>query len=342
MLDPQLQAAGIYTDFSGLNALKTEARTHKKAALGEIAKQFEALLLSQMLKSMRQANSVFSEGNYLHSQQGDFYKEMYDHQLALSISQNHGIGLAKVLERQLGSQIQSGNGSHSESPDSSGQSLHTSIRDYPRTLPPMSAQLPGKFAVVTKLLDNNPDSGLGAQVRTERHEGQFAGPADFINQLAPLARKVGAESGIDARLLLAQAALETGWGRHLIRSGAGGNSHNLFGIKADDGWQGNKVSVTTTEYRDGRPLKEVAAFRAYPSYAASFRDYVAFLNANPRYQSVLEKAGNPQAYAQALQTSGYATDPAYGQKIQDILKRDSIQSALDLNRIGLSPTDSEE
>ena len=342
MLDPQLQAASIYTDFSGLDALKTEARTNKKAALGEIAKQFEALLLSQMLKSMRQANAVFSEGNYLHSQQGEFYQEMYDHQLALSISQNHGVGLAKVLQRQLGSQIHAGNGDTSKPKASAGQPLYSSIRDYPRTLPPMSAALPGKYAAVAKLLGKAPDAISGAQSPTGKDQGQFTDPADFVNQLAPLARKVGAESGIDPRLLLAQAALETGWGQHLIASGAGGNSHNLFGIKADEGWQGGKVTVATTEYRDGRPLKQVAAFRAYPSYAASFRDYVSFLKANPRYQSVLEKAGNPQAYAQALQASGYATDPAYGKKIQDILKRDSIQSALDLNRIGLSPSGSEE
>jgi len=260
MLDPKIQSADIYTDFSGLQALKTQARTNGKAALGEVAKQFEALLLSQMLKSMRQANSAFSQGNYLHSQQGDFYQEMYDHQLALSLSQHKGMGLAKVLERQLGAQI------HGGEPKSAAvgaaQSLYTSIRDYPRTLPPISAQLPRKYAAVSQLLN-----GAGADQATDTPSATtdgFNSPADFVSRLAPIAKKVGAESGIDPRLLIAQAALETGWGQHMI-SGNGKNSHNLFGIKADDGWQGGRIAVKTTEYRDGRPMKEVAPFRAYRS-----------------------------------------------------------------------------
>ncbi len=337
MIDPKMQSADVYTDFSGLQALKTQARTNGKAALGEIAKQFEALLLSQMLKSMRQANSAFAQGNYLHSQQGDFYKEMYDHQLALSISQQKGIGLAKVLERQLGSQIHGDTAAGAKA--GSVQPLYSTIRDYPRTLPPISAQLPRKYAAVSRLMGGAGNASTATAPSTAT-DG-FDSPGDFVTRLAPIARKVGAEAGIDPRLLLAQAALETGWGQHMI-AGKGRNSHNLFGIKAGDGWQGGQIAVTTTEYRDGRPMKEVAPFRAYPDYQASFRDYVAFLKSNPRYQSVLQKADNPQAFAQALQESGYATDPAYGRKIRDIMQRDSIQSALDINRIGLAPTGNEE
>lgn len=338
MIDPQIQNADIYTDFSGLNALKNEARTNKKAALGQVAKQFEALLISQMMKAMRQANEVFAKGTYLDSHNGKLYQEMYDHQLALSLSQHQGIGLAKVLERQLGQQIEG-----SKSPKTPSHSLLSSIRDYPRSLPPISPELPGQYDRVVKLLDQNKgqqnaDNKSGADASAD-HAGAFTSPEDFVNRLSPIARQVGNQTGISPKLLLAQAALETGWGQHMIVSGKGRNSHNLFGIKANDGWQGDSVSVTTTEYRDGRPMKEVAPFRAYADYAASFKDYASFLQSNPRYQAVLQQVDNPNAFAKALQDSGYATDPDYGKKIQDIMQRSPIESALDTQRLGITPGD---
>lgn len=336
MLDPQARNADIYTDFSGLNALKTEAHSHKKGALNQVAKQFEALLISQMLKAMRQSNEVFAKGTYLDSQNGKLYQEMYDHQLSLSLSQHQGIGLAKVLERQLSQQIDGG-----AKAQDSAHPLYSSIRDYPRSLPPISPDLPGHYGKVSKLLDQKDGPSQGARGNQNGAStdgpGAFSSPEEFVRRLSPVARRIGEKTGISPKLLLAQAALETGWGQHMIVSSKGRNSHNLFGIKAGEGWQGDRVSVTTTEYRDGRPMKEVAPFRAYPSYSASFQDYASFLQSNPRYQSVLQQAGNPAAFTQSLQDSGYATDPDYGKKIQDIMQRSPIESALDVQRLGLTP-----
>jgi len=125
---------------------------------------------------------------------------------------------------------------------------------------------------------------------------------------------------------VAQAALETGWGRHMIRGEQGEPSFNLFGIKADSRWKGDAVSLTTTEYREGLPMKEQASFRAYQDYESSFRDYAAFLESNPRYRDVLSAADKPEVFAEKLQEAGYATDPNYGSKIRQIMNRDSLMT----------------
>ena len=147
-----------------------------------------------------------------------------------------------------------------------------------------------------------------------------------MTELLPMAERVARDSGIDPKLMVAQAALETGWGRHMIRGEQGEPSFNLFGIKADSRWQGDAVSITTTEYREGLPMKEQASFRAYTDYESSFRDYVSFLESNPRYREVLSVADQPEVFAEKLQEAGYATDPNYGSKIRQIMNRDSLMT----------------
>ncbi|HCW90173.1 MAG TPA: flagellar assembly peptidoglycan hydrolase FlgJ, partial [Marinobacter sp.] len=153
---------------------------------------------------------------------------------------------------------------------------------------------------------------------------RFESPAQFVSSLMPVARQIAGESGVSPRLLVAQAALETGWGRHMIEGDGGQPSHNLFGIKADHRWQGDSVNIATTEYREGIPMSERAAFRAYPDYQSSFRDYVDFLESNPRYRAALESADNPDQFAEQLQKAGYATDPDYAAKIRRIMNGDSM------------------
>lgn len=324
MQDPRFQSASIYTDINSLSSLRGESKKDPKAVLKEVAKQFESMFISQMLKSMRKANEVFAEGDMLNSNQTQFYQQMFDSQLALTMSQHGGIGLAKVLERQLSKVIPGGkrSGSSATAADTASSKTLNSIQDYPRTLPPLSVKLNEQLKAVDKLVQSSttPDG---------THNGTFASPQDFVNRLLPLAKQAGKATGVDPRVLLAQAALETGWGQHMITGADGTASHNLFGIKAGDGWQGHSVKVTTTEYRDGKALKEVAPFRAYDSYAASFQDYVKFLQGNPRYQAVLKQADDPEAFTGALQQAGYATDPSYSQKIQSIMDSDSMRSALD-------------
>lgn len=327
MQDPRVQHAQVYTDFSGLNALKTQARSDKQAALEQVAKQFESLFLSEMLKSMRKAGEVFAEGNYLNSNESEMYRDMFDSQISLSMAGGTGTGLAQALVRQLSRQVP---GMDSEGARSA--SHRATIADYDRTLPAISRELPEHMNQVASLAGSVPDAGSdkapshkalgGAQSLPET----FDSPEHFVRELMPFAKKIADESGIDPGLMIAQAALETGWGRHMITGDAQQPSFNLFGIKADSRWAGEAVTITTTEFRDGVAMKEQAAFRAYPDYEASFRDYVAFLEANPRYKDVLASAHQPDVFADKLQQAGYATDPEYGSKIRRIMNRDSLMT----------------
>jgi flagellar protein FlgJ len=166
-------------------------------------------------------------------------------------------------------------------------------------------------------------SGSVAQAEPET----FETPADFVATLLPLAQRLAPEIGVDPRVLVAQAALETGWGRHISQDSSGRNSRNLFNIKADSSWQGERVGVSTLEYRGGVAVRESAAFRAYGSFEQSFEDYVSFLQQNPRYRQALEQAADPEAYLQELQAAGYATDPAYAKKIGRIFDSELLLQA---------------
>ncbi|MBW7469591.1 flagellar assembly peptidoglycan hydrolase FlgJ [Marinobacter sp. F4218] len=318
MQDYQVKQAQVYTDFSGLNALKSQARTDKRAALEEVARQFESLFLSEMLKSMRKAGDVFAEGNYLNSSQSEFYRDMFDSQLSLTMAKGQGTGLAEALVRQLGQQV--------PGLDNRGGKLaghRASLADYDRSLPALSTRLPEQLEKVETVVRNaKPESATDAGALPER----FDSPEHFVRELLPVAERIARDSGIDPKLMVAQAALETGWGRHMIRGENSRPSFNLFGIKADSRWQGDAVTITTTEYREGLPLKEQADFRAYADYEASFRDYVSFLESNPRYRDVLSVADQPDLFADKLQEAGYATDPNYGEKIRRIMSRDSLMT----------------
>ncbi|MTI77118.1 flagellar assembly peptidoglycan hydrolase FlgJ [Marinobacter flavimaris] len=318
MQDYSLQQARVYTDFSGLNALKTQARTDKRAALEEVARQFESLFLSEMLKSMRKAGDVLSEGNYLKSNQSDLYRDMFDNQMSLTMAGGQGTGLAEALVRQLSRQIP---GLDSEGDKLAGHKA--SLADYDRSLPALSASLPGQVQKVASVAQ---ESAVVPGKNVSELPDRFDSPEHFVSALLPVAKRISRDSGIDPKLMVAQAALETGWGRHMIRGERGEPSFNLFGIKADSRWEGDAVSITTTEYREGLPMKEQASFRAYRDYESSFRDYVSFLESNPRYRKVLSAADKPEVFAEKLQEAGYATDPNYGGKIRQIMSRDSLMT----------------
>lgn len=320
MQTSRLDQAQIYTEFSGLNALKTQARTDRKSALEQVAKQFESLFLSEMLKSMRSANKVLSEGSYLSSSQSEFYQDMFDSQLSLSMSRQQGLGLADALVRQLSEQI--------PGMSAGGQALaghHASIRDYDRSLPALSPRLPEEVDRVREVVAAAPEEPEPAPAADTPMPVRFSSPEEFVSHLLPIAETVAAESGLNPQVMVAQAALETGWGRHMIENGAGKPSFNLFGIKADSRWQGESVNIATSEYREGVKMSERANFRSYQDFESSFRDYVHFLQNNPRYRDVLASADDPDVFADKLQAAGYATDPAYGEKIRRILDRDFLQ-----------------
>lgn len=321
MQDNRLQQAQIYTDFSGLNALKTQARSDKDAALEQVARQFESLFLAEMLKSMRKAGDVFAEGNYLNSNESEFYRDMFDSQVSLSMANGSGTGLAEALVRQMSRDV--------PGMDSQGGRLaghRATLADYDRSVPAISRNLPEQMKAVEEVARSVPQEKPEQISIAADLPLTFESPEHFVQELMPFAQRIGQESGIDPRLMVAQAALETGWGRHMIKGDGDQPSFNLFGIKADTRWGGDAVSITTTEFRGGVPMKERADFRAYPDYEASFRDYVDFLNSNPRYRDVLASADEPEVFADKLQEAGYATDPEYGSKIRRIMNRESLMT----------------
>ncbi|UVE16388.1 flagellar assembly peptidoglycan hydrolase FlgJ [Pseudomonas sp. LS44] len=148
----------------------------------------------------------------------------------------------------------------------------------------------------------------------------FSSPEEFIATMLPMAQDAADKIGLDARYLVAQAALETGWGKSIIQQQDGSSSHNLFGIKAQ-GWDGESARVLTTEYKGGQAVKEAANFRAYDSYQQSFHDYVDFLQSNGRYGDALDATDNPTQFVKELQAAGYATDPQYARKVAQIAKQ---------------------
>lgn len=165
------------------------------------------------------------------------------------------------------------------------------------------------------------DDGRIAQPPLARGKSMFASADEFIATMLPMAQKAAERIGVDARYLVAQAALETGWGKSIIRQQDGGSSHNLFGIKTGSRWDGASARALTTEYEGGKAVKEIAAFRSYSSFEQSFHDYVSFLQGNDRYQNALDSAANPERFMQELQRAGYATDPQYARKVAQIARQ---------------------
>ncbi|WP_417776851.1 flagellar assembly peptidoglycan hydrolase FlgJ [Stutzerimonas xanthomarina] len=166
-------------------------------------------------------------------------------------------------------------------------------------------------------------NGVDAANPNAPSKTRFSSPAEFIATMLPMAEKAAKRLGVEPRFLVAQAALETGWGKSIIKQKDGTNSHNLFGIKAT-GWDGASAKVTTTEYVNGKATKEVAGFRAYDSFEHSFNDYVRLLENNDRYKPALQVAsasGNSERFVNELQRAGYATDPQYARKINQIARK---------------------
>ncbi|MBL8266922.1 flagellar assembly peptidoglycan hydrolase FlgJ [Steroidobacter sp.] len=270
-------------DFAGLATLRTDATTKQDTAtLKEAAKQFESLFTQMLLKSMRDANRSFSEGSMFSSQQGDFYQDMFDDQISMELSKGKGLGLADVLVRQLS---QSGMVKTTDATATQG----TAKTEFPAATQNVSA--------------------------AAEHQPLAKSKEDFVKQMWPHAQRAGESLGVDPSALVAQAALETGWGKAVPSHGSGSSSYNLFGIKAGSSWEGATANVPTLEFEDGVAVRKVERFRAYSSPADSFNDYARLIGNNPRYENARGAGGDVTTFASALQEGGYATDPNYAQKI---------------------------
>jgi flagellar protein FlgJ len=160
-----------------------------------------------------------------------------------------------------------------------------------------------------------------AQIPLAPAKKAFSSADEFVNTMLPMAKEAADRIGVDPRYLVAQAALETGWGKSVMRAQDGSSSHNLFGIKASSNWKGDSARAITSEFRNGAMVKETAEFRSYASYKDSFHDLVTLLQTNNRYQDVVKSADNPEQFVRELQKAGYATDPNYASKISQIAKQ---------------------
>ncbi|WP_412030897.1 flagellar assembly peptidoglycan hydrolase FlgJ [Halomonas sp. ML-15] len=320
-------------DMQGIQRLRHTASRDPNAGLDEAAKQFEALFVQMMMKSMREATP---RSDLLHSQQTEFYESLLDQQWAQHLS-GRGIGLAEQLVNQLEGR---GMVPEREQADSEADSLIAGIpRGTPRALSgglsageiserepadSAAAATPGSFLEALDLQRGTQrDASEAAQAASgaERSEPRSDQPDHvraFVDELAGPAQAASQATGVPAELILAQAALETGWGRHEIPDARGGNSHNLFGIKAGSRWQGETTDITTHEYLDGQRTRLTDTFRVYDSFEEAFTDYAQLIGDNPRYAGVVE-APNAEQAARALQQGGYATDPAYADKLVSIM-----------------------
>lgn len=267
-----------YSDINALQRLKGAGAEGIRAA----AQQFESLFIDIWLQSMRAAGNTFSEDSYLTSRETKLHQEMLDHQWAIHMAENGGLGLADVIVQQI-------------APDN--------VSESPR-------------------LSSGQPASEGLRIRTNGFKkAQFDSAEAFIEELIPTFRDALEGTPFSAVAVLAQSALETGWGQHIIQKANGDSSHNLFGIKADAHWHGEAVRVRTVEFSHGRARHTAAEFRRYENWEAAVRDYVQLISGNDRYSMVLEHAQDPERFADELQKAGYATDPAYARKLKSVINR---------------------
>ena len=251
-----IEQANIF-DSSKLNDLKRLAGQSSPEANRAVAQQFEALFLQVVLKNMR--DTVPQDGMF-DSETTRTYQGMYDQQLAMVMAQRGGMGLAAAIERQL-------NGTASYSPPT-----------YDLKGPPVAGQ-DATNAVLPK------DSTSSAN--TSNPASAAGGSRAFVDQMWSQAQDAARSIGVPTHFLIGQAALETGWGKSEIRKADGSPSYNLFNIKAGKSWNGLVVEAQTIEYEGGAPVTRTERFRAYGSYAESFRDYANLIGQSSRYAKVV-------------------------------------------------------
>nr|WP_314559536.1 flagellar assembly peptidoglycan hydrolase FlgJ [uncultured Pseudomonas sp.] len=396
--------SGSYSDLNRLNQLKVGDDKNSEGNMRKVAQEFESLFLSEMLKSMRSATEALGKDNPLNTPAAKQYQEMYDQQLAVSMSrEGGGIGLADVLMRQMqknkpvaaeaatlqgpaaaepakkvdvptpiaaGTQaegplgrsngqrplwayrveVPAGTSAHSNDMALMNQrriSLPSKLTDrlLAGIVPSADTITVAKAAPLrNSVSDDNVVKSTARSVAVSSDRMQvysravaqpplapakkaFSSQDEFVATMLPMAKAAAARIGVDPKYLVAQAALETGWGKSVMRAEDGSSSHNLFGIKAGQSWQGGQARAITSEFRDGAMVKETAQFRSYNSYQDSFHDLVTLLQSNDRYKEVVKSADNPEQFVRELQKAGYATDPAYASKISQIAKTmDSYQN----------------
>jgi peptidoglycan hydrolase FlgJ len=273
-------APTYYADFGGLEGLKSGVKANDPQAIRAAAQQFESLFTDMMLKSMREAKLSNGLGD---TQESDLYQDMYDQQIALKMSQGKGLGLAEMLVAQL---------TRNRAMKSVGANATSAAT------PPTPASVNGATPASSKPAPSTADK------------------ISFVKSVEPFAQQASSALGVAPETLIAQAALETGWGQHIPAASNGDSSFNLFGVKAGGSWRGDSVTSLTTEVSAGRASVLPQSFRSYDSLQQGVNDYVSLLQGNSRYQHALGTGSDVNAFAGGLARGGYATDPDYVQKLQ--------------------------
>lgn len=296
-------------DVNGLNALKRQARANSPESNKAVARQFEALFLQTVLKAMRDATP---HDGIFDSEQSRMYESMLDQQLAQVLTtKGAGTGLAAMIEKQLSR-------ANVDPQELGDLPLIPTARPYPLPAAPAGIPLPQ----ASPALPVNPSSAIVPPTDSAAQASH-----DFVDRLWPHALEASRTTGIPAHFMVAQAALETGWGKSEPRFADGRSSFNLFGIKAGKSWNGPTVSVSTSEVVAGVAQKSIESFRVYASYAEAFRDYANLLTANPRYANVVGSR-DAASFTRNLQQSGYASDPMYAAKLMRIIGGSTLRNSL--------------
>jgi len=361
-IDPR---AGLtsYNDFQGIAQMRARAQQDASGSIKEVAAQFEAQFIIMMLKSMRDAvesDDLFS------NHQIETFQGMFDQEIAQKLSARAGgIGLADMIARQLerdtvGKQNQNRPANEAGLPldkPTQAQALHSDAqKGFTAPMRPGDARaLAFKPEALETPMPQTPTAAIlaarGQRDESEKtpqsvvrkaeetspvHENQAAdekvtpayweSPEEFVAAVLPYAKQAAARIGVSPKVLVAQSALETGWGRHVPTDEQGQPSYNFFGIKADPSWNGPKQMHNTLEFESGVMVQKREAFRKYRSVGDAFHGLVDFLEQNPRYQQALRNTHNPDQFAKELQKAGYATDPNYADKISSIMRSSYLQA----------------
>ncbi len=308
MIDATNLSGQLAFDANSLNKLKTSAKDNSPEAIKEVAKQFEAVFINMVMKSMRAASP---QDGIFDNEQSRTFTAMLDQQLSGNLA-SKGVGLADILTRQL-TKVSNSTTQAMEQAVSDDSGANAKPMELNRYIPGLLKD--AGYVTTPAAAPASINKGLA---KPDDLDGQAAA---FHQRLSRDAVAASRATGMPANYMLGQAALETGWGRREIKGSDGTNSHNLFGIKATGGWKGKVVETTTTEYINGVKQKRVEKFRAYDSYAESFKDFANLIQNNPRYKQVMDNVDSIRGYARALQNAGYATDPNYANKLASVINK---------------------
>jgi flagellar protein FlgJ len=306
-------------DANGLNGLKNAAKENSPEAIKGVAKQFEAIFMNMMLKSMREASP---QDNPFDNEQSRTFTSMLDQQLSTNLA-TKGLGLADVLARQLSQGSNPVTNTMEQAvteTTSASDAKSNAIISNP--LAPSNNKPANNPLDFKALLDYKSSPTETSLINNKFDTKSLTDSAtEFQNRMAKHAAEASRTTGVPAHLMLGQAALESGWGKRELKGADGTPSNNLFGIKATGNWDGKVVEATTTEYIHGVKQKRIEKFRAYDSYADSFKDFANMMSNNPRYNKVMANLDNVNGYAQAMQKAGYATDPNYASKLANVIQK---------------------